>query len=30
MPEEAQAMVAEMDSALEVTEYLDLKQIWLR
>jgi hypothetical protein len=30
MPEAAQAMVAEMDSALEVTEYLDLKQIWLR
>jgi hypothetical protein len=27
MPEEAQAM---MDAALDVTEYLDLKQIWLR
>ena len=30
MPADAQAMVAEMDAALEVTDYLDLKQIWLR
>jgi hypothetical protein len=30
MPEDAQSMMAEMDSALEVTDYLDLKQIWLR
>ena len=29
MPADAQAMIAEMDAALEVTEYLDLKQIWL-
>ena len=29
MPEDAQAMIAEMDAALEVTEYLDLKRIWL-
>jgi hypothetical protein len=30
MPEEAQSMMAEMDAALEVTEYLDLKRVWLR
>ncbi len=29
MPEEAQAMVADMDAALEVTEYLDLKRLHL-
>jgi hypothetical protein len=29
MPEEAQAMMAEMDAALEVTEYLDLRRLHL-
>jgi hypothetical protein len=29
MPAEAQSMMAEMDAALEVTDYLDLKQVWL-
>jgi hypothetical protein len=30
MPEEAQSMMAEMDAALEVTEYLDLRKLHLR
>jgi hypothetical protein len=29
MPEDAQSMMAEMDSALEVTEYLDLRRLHL-
>ena len=29
MPTDAQSMMAEMDAALEVTEYLDLEQVWL-
>jgi hypothetical protein len=30
MPEEAQSMMAEMDAALDVTEYLDLRKLRLR
>jgi hypothetical protein len=30
MPADAQAMMAELEAALDVTEYLDLEQIWLR
>jgi hypothetical protein len=29
MPEDAQSMMAEMDSALEVTEYVDLRRLHL-